>query len=458
MENIRGLIIKWRISSTSMDISCRFLGGSSTEIKAMLTIAIPDQKEGQAAVPLDIVVVVDESSSMEVYFPMVKSVLRFLTSHVPPETELGIVGFSENGVVRCPLTNTTDPRLFVYIDTIQTRTLTNLGAGLTTGVELLGTQGRADAFKVLLLITDGMANVGLVDEGALQDHVRSMLPTGACMLSMAIGMECNHDLLTSMALATNGKAMRVDAAEDIAAVGGSLLGSVLATSFRQVSIESPMGTKNVSGLPEDGETGDILLHNLGVGECVHVPVIFSGELRGVFTIRAFQQPDRVFRVELPLDTLCWDWEVETQFVRAELGMALATRFPDHVVLQALLVRVQALPASTLQTLLLQRVYEGLERQVQTEEQSMLSRLELIRQSSQSSDADHPMCLPLMREWSRSATEYCTESYCSPPQDVQQDRDLAEDVALPSLRPLRLVRSNRVYFHDDDSVWLQNSVR
>jgi Ca-activated chloride channel family protein len=86
---------------------------------------------------------------------------------------------------------------------------TNLYAGLSLGMKLLD----ADRSSALVLVTDGVANVGHTEK---QDFLDLLEDHDARLFTFVMGNSANRPLLESMAKVSNGFAMNVSNSDDIA--------------------------------------------------------------------------------------------------------------------------------------------------------------------------------------------------------------------------------------------------
>ncbi len=90
---------------------------------------------------------------------------------------------------------------------------TNLFAGLNLGIHLLD----ADRSSALVLVTDGVANLGYTEKADFLDLLEQ---TDVRLFTFVLGNNANRPLLESMAKTSNGFAMNVSNSDDI---GGKLL-------------------------------------------------------------------------------------------------------------------------------------------------------------------------------------------------------------------------------------------
>lgn len=151
---------------------------------------------------MNLALVIDRSGSMSGYkLNQAKQAARQLVSQLRPEDRLAIVHYGSDvkameGVFATP---ENQDRLLAYIDGIWDDGGTNIGAGLTTGRDLL-LRAKHD-FKVnrLILISDGQPTEGVTDHASLVNIVREVRQAGVSVSSIGVGEDFNEQLMESFA-------------------------------------------------------------------------------------------------------------------------------------------------------------------------------------------------------------------------------------------------------------------
>ena len=161
----------------------------------------------------DWVFVLDLSGSMEGKFmSLAEGVNRGLAS-LNPEDRFRIILFNNRArEITSGFEAATPENVQHYIATLehqQPRDGTNLYAGLELGLDSLD----ADRSSALVLVTDGVANVGLTEKKDFLDLVEKQ---DARLFTFVMGNSANRPLLEGMARVSNGFAMNVSNSDDIA--------------------------------------------------------------------------------------------------------------------------------------------------------------------------------------------------------------------------------------------------
>lgn len=376
--------------------------------------------------PIDIVVVVDESGSMLPHMEKMRMLLNFFCTKLHDNVRMALVGFSDKAEVYSSL----EPVDSTKINKLCAKNMTNLFDGLDTAKKLLLKSGRPGSQKVVFVVTDGVANVGITSKDQMLSALVSNCPR---IFSVAIGSDCNLDLLYALALQSEGDCFLVQNAMDIPKACGAALGSLLNPGVENLVLTFPAGFRNVSGFSEmyheiSGKT-DVVVGKVAEAQTVHVPFEFRVTLEplsGVFRAKAtvmdslqhLTLTDSV-RFEVQLSSSLGE---ESGLVRVEhlrLKVARAVIDNDEERLASVLNQLEILhgdaryePYQELLDFLRERVERSLNGK---KELSDLTRLELLRQRSQ--DFQDPGLPRLVRELSQSAYDFC---------DVSDGSDLEND--------------------------------
>jgi len=161
----------------------------------------------------DWVFVLDLSGSMEAKFQsLVEGVNRGL-NHLNPEDRFRIILFNKRTLeVTNGFESATPENVQRYIQLLENHypnSGTNLYAGLKRGIMSLD----ADRSSALILVTDGVANVGHTEK---KDFLELLENQDVRLFTFVMGNSANRPLLESMAKVSNGFAMNVSNSDDIA--------------------------------------------------------------------------------------------------------------------------------------------------------------------------------------------------------------------------------------------------
>ncbi len=102
------------------------------------------------------------------------------------------------------------------LDEIYPRGSTALHNGWLKGAELLAPLSNRDQMCRVILLSDGQANIGIVDPDQIADQVRALANAGITTTTVGLGLGFNEELMTAIANAGQGNAWYGQRAEDLA--------------------------------------------------------------------------------------------------------------------------------------------------------------------------------------------------------------------------------------------------
>ena len=147
---------------------------------------------------VDLVLVVDCSGSMSDGGKMetTQGALRTLVSSLRPSDHVAMVCYSTEAEVLLEPTAVSDEgRIMAAIDELRPLGSTNAAAGLELGYDLaaeMRTQGRMTR---VILISDGVANVGETDPDGILSRISTEAKSGVNLVSVGVGMDSYNDYL-----------------------------------------------------------------------------------------------------------------------------------------------------------------------------------------------------------------------------------------------------------------------
>lgn len=155
--------------------------------------------------PLDIAVVVDRSGSMsgrpiESVIEATSLLIRLLT----PQDRVAVIAFGSNVELVLGLDHHDQSKAIRRVEQISIEGSTNMSGGLLKAIEVLEGSVREDAIRRIVLLTDGHANVGIVDPSDLCGFVSGARAKN--ITTSTIGFDDGFDevLLSSLADAGAG--------------------------------------------------------------------------------------------------------------------------------------------------------------------------------------------------------------------------------------------------------------
>lgn len=182
----------------------KFVQGSNGVVYLDVRIDTPAVTAGPTgAKASDLVVVLDRSGSMaaENRLPYAKEAVRSLLSRLHADDRFALVTFDSTAVVNTPLTPVTEAQrehLVRQVNSLHPGSSTNISDGLLKARALF--QGPAgERSRKVILLSDGEANMGIVDPKELTKIAASFAEHNTVLSSIGMGLGFNETLMASLA-------------------------------------------------------------------------------------------------------------------------------------------------------------------------------------------------------------------------------------------------------------------
>ena len=183
----------------------KVLQGSDGTVSVALTLTGADMEQtgDQSKQPVDLVVVLDRSGSMQGRkMEHARSAVMQLISSMDPDDRMGIITYSNHvemlsGLVALDPNNR--DQLAARVDRIVPSGGTNLGAGLQCGISMLSGAGRDERQRKVILVSDGLANQGITSTRALGAMAGRATEFSLGVTTVGVGYDFNELLMTTIA-------------------------------------------------------------------------------------------------------------------------------------------------------------------------------------------------------------------------------------------------------------------
>ena len=203
-------------------------------------------QESEVRYPIHLCCIIDISGSMEDENKLknVKNSLYYLLDFLGPYDKISIITFSNHAktVIRQALGSEKE-NIRTQLFFIQAQTSTNLSAGIIQAQDCLL---QDMTYKQgILLLTDGEANMGLVNTIDIINLIRGLRNnfTGTTISCIGYGIAHNTELLQNISTEGCGSYYIVNTLENVANVFGDILGGLVSAVAQQVRVILPLGTK-----------------------------------------------------------------------------------------------------------------------------------------------------------------------------------------------------------------------
>ena len=167
--------------------------------------------------PLNLSLVIDRSGSMQGKpLDEAKKAAAMLVDRMSENDQLSVVTYDDQVDVVFPTTKVTNkPLLKHLIRGIQPGGMTALYDGWSVGADEVSQSSNKNHFSRVLLLSDGQANRGLIDEEAISSECLAKAENGVTTSTYGLGLHFNERLMAMIATAGQGQSHYGQTAQDL---------------------------------------------------------------------------------------------------------------------------------------------------------------------------------------------------------------------------------------------------
>jgi Ca-activated chloride channel family protein len=211
--------------------------------------------------PINVAIVLDKSGSMQGdgKIEEARRAAVMALNLLRPDDVVSVVTYDSSVNVLVPATKLSDREQLVrQIMAISPGGNTALFAGVSKGADELRKFAEREKISRIILLSDGLANVGPSAPGDLAELGESLRKEGVSVSTVGLGLGYNEDLMTQLASRSDGNHYFVENARDLASIYERELGRVEAVVAKgvRIDIQCADGVRPVRVLGREAEIAD----------------------------------------------------------------------------------------------------------------------------------------------------------------------------------------------------------
>jgi Ca-activated chloride channel homolog len=207
----------------------------------VVRLAAPDAPHRSDRLPVNISLVLDRSGSMGgPKIHLAKEAVERALAALDPRDRFSVVAYDDAIDVVVPSAAATAGARTAAgeaLRRVDARGSTNLFGGWMRGCEQVALHVGGEVVSRALLLTDGLANVGVTDRFELETHAAELRRRGVATSTFGVGHDFDEALLEAMATAGGGNFYYIQDARQIGDFMTSELGEALEVVARDVRLE-----------------------------------------------------------------------------------------------------------------------------------------------------------------------------------------------------------------------------
>jgi len=181
--------------------------GHSKDVVVKVGLTAPAAMRQQYRVPLNVAVVLDKSGSMNSQDKIqnAKRSAIEIVERLDERDILSVVVYDSYAQVLIPAQGVQNKtQLIALIDQISANGSTAMYAGINLGTQQLRRHASSEYLNRIILLSDGLANVGPQSVGELSHLAQMLQQQGFSISTVGVGLDYDEDMMTSLAYSGDG--------------------------------------------------------------------------------------------------------------------------------------------------------------------------------------------------------------------------------------------------------------
>ena len=216
-----------------------WLNGSDEPVYLRVDIYSKDVPQRER-IPLNIALVLDRSGSMATEGKMdnVKEAAKFVVRNLKRDDILSLVTYESNVQVVVPAQKIRNKnKIISFINNLNADGSTNLSGGMLQGYSEVAKYYKTGQVNRVLLLSDGLANVGITRSDKLQELCNGKTSSGMSLSTFGVGADFDEDLLQGLSDRGKGNYYFIGSSERIPNVFTSEMTGLLAIAAQNVKVD-----------------------------------------------------------------------------------------------------------------------------------------------------------------------------------------------------------------------------
>jgi Ca-activated chloride channel family protein len=216
---------------------------SAGQVRLDVSLDKPMMERKDKRAPVNVAIVLDKSGSMQgEKIAKAKDAAIAAIARLGSGDIVSIVAYDSTVNVIVPATKLSDKESVIrQIRRIEAGGSTALFAGVSKGAEELRKFLDKNRVNRVILLSDGLANVGPQSPSELGALGASLMKEGISVSTMGLGLDYNEDLMTKLARNSGGNHVFIEQADDLVRVFNYEFNDVLSVVAQEVAIEILVG-------------------------------------------------------------------------------------------------------------------------------------------------------------------------------------------------------------------------
>jgi Ca-activated chloride channel homolog len=195
-------------------------------------------EDPEARTPVNVAIVLDKSGSMQGQkLDRAKEAAIMAIGRLRKDDIVSVIAYDTTVHVLVPATRVSDrEQVIARIRQLQANGSTALFAGVSKAAKEIRKFISKNRVNRIVLLSDGIANVGPSSPGDLAELGSSLIREGIAVTTIGLGLNYNEDLMTQLAEKSDGNHMFAENATDLARAFDEEFGDVLSVVAQEVTV------------------------------------------------------------------------------------------------------------------------------------------------------------------------------------------------------------------------------